>query len=334
VAVAYVRNPRTFGATRLLLAVVAIDTGRNIVENLYFGLYFGAKYGLFPGAIVGVLGNPNLLIIPKVINVAAACAVLGLLLLRWLPTASQERASADHDLRKKSDALMQETEERRQLFDTSLDLILIADRQGNLVRVSPSSLGTLGYSPDEMAGRSAVEFVYPADLEATRTEMRLARTGQHTRNFETRYVHKNGRIVALAWSGVWSEPEQKHFFVGRDMTEQKVAEERLRHLAHYDQLTGLANRVSLQSELEELLKPRAGADERATSIAMFDLDGFKDINDTLGHSTGDQLLQEVAQRLAVLVNGTARAYRLGGDEFVLVIPDCGDPREVGQVGDA
>src|SRR2546423_1644178 len=87
VIVAYLRNPRTFGATRLLLAVVAIDTARNIVENLYFGLYFGAQYGLFPGAIVGVLGNPNLLIIPKLINVGAACAVLGLLLMRWLPAA-------------------------------------------------------------------------------------------------------------------------------------------------------------------------------------------------------------------------------------------------------
>src|SRR3977135_4071186 len=95
VTVAYVRNPRTFGATRLLLFVVAIDTARNIIENLYFGVYFGAQYGLFPGAIVGVLGNPTLLIIPKVVNVFAACAVLGLLLLRWLPMASQERADAD-----------------------------------------------------------------------------------------------------------------------------------------------------------------------------------------------------------------------------------------------
>src|SRR5437773_1309329 len=110
VAIAYVRNPRTFGATRLLLAVVAIDTTRNIIENLYFGLYFGAQYGLFSGAIVGVLGNPNLLIIPKVINVAAACVVLGLLLLRWLPTALQERADADDNVRQTSDALKQESE--------------------------------------------------------------------------------------------------------------------------------------------------------------------------------------------------------------------------------
>jgi PAS domain S-box-containing protein len=147
-------------------------------------------------------------------------------------------------IRKKSNALTQETEERRRLFETSLDLILITDRQGNLIRVSPGSVSTLGYSPEEMIGRSVGDFVFPDDLEATRTEMRLARAGQHTRNFETRYVHKDGRNVTLAWSGVWSEPEQRYFFVGRDMTERKAAEEQLRQLAHYDQLTGLANRKS------------------------------------------------------------------------------------------
>ena len=333
VAVAYIRNPRTFGATRLLLAVVAIDTVRNIVENLYFGLYFGAQYGLFPGAIVGVLGNPNLLIIPKVINVAAACAVLGLLLLRWLPSASLERANADDDIRRKTDALTQETEERRRLFETSLDLILITDRQGHLVRVSPSSTPTLGYSPEEMTGRSAADFVHRDDLEAVRREMRLARAGQHTRNFETRYVHKGGRIVTLAWSGVWSDPEQRHFFVGRDMTERKAAEEQLRQLAHYDQLTGLANQVTLRNDLAELLN-LTRSDGRATSIAKFDLDGFKDINGTLGRSTGDRLLQEVARRLTEMAQDASRVYRLGGDEFGVTIPDCGDPHSVGQVVDA
>lgn len=327
VIVSYIQNPRTFGATRLLLSVVAIDTIRNIIENLYFGLYFGAQYGLFPGAIVGVLGNPNLLIIPKLINVAAACVVLGLLLLRWLPTALQERAQVDEEMREKSDALKQEAEERRRLFETSLDLIFITDRQGNFLRVSPSSTAILGYSPTEMIGHNAIEFIYPDDLERTRGEMRLARAGQHTRNFETRYVHKDGRVVTLAWSGVWSDPEQKHFFFGRDMTERKVAEEKLRHLAHYDQLTGLPNRVSLQRDLNELANLVAGDDCRPTAIAMLDLDGFKDINDTLGHSIGDQLLQEVSHRLTAIA-ARGQVYRLGGDEFVLVLPNCGDPREV------
>jgi diguanylate cyclase (GGDEF)-like protein/PAS domain S-box-containing protein len=332
VCAAFARNPRTFGAVRLLLSVIVIDTVRNIIENLYFGLYFGGQYGLFPASIVGVLGNPAYLILPKVMNIVAACAVFGMLVLRWLPLASKERADADANMHEKTQALNQEAEERRRLFETSLDLILVTDRKGNLGRVSPSSLATIGYRPDEMIGHSAAGFIYPEDLEATRREMQLARSGQDIRNFETRYVHKSGRVVPLAWSGVWSEPEQKHFFFGRDMSEIKVAEQRLRQLAHFDQLTGLPNRVSLRDDIDKILKERAGDPARPLTIATFDLDGFKDVNDTLGHPVGDRLLQEVGRRLTS-VSDEIRVYRLGEDEFVLLLENCGDPLVVTEVAE-
>jgi diguanylate cyclase (GGDEF)-like protein/PAS domain S-box-containing protein len=324
VCMAFVRNPRTFGAVRLLLSVIVIDTVRNIIENLYFGLYFGGQYGLFPAAIVGVLGNPVYLILPKAMNVVAACAVLGLLVFWWLPQASKERADADADMHEKMEALNQEAEERRRLFETSLDLILVTDRKGILGRVSPSSLATLGYRPDQMIGHSGAKFIYTDDLESTRQEMQLARRGRHMRNFETRYVHKSGRIVPLSWSGVWSEPEQKHFFFGRDMTERKAAEEQLRQLAHFDQLTGLPNRVSLRNDIDMILKEREGDVARPMTVVTLDLDGFKDVNDTLGHPVGDRLLQEVARRLTSVLDET-RVYRPGEDEFVLLLENCGDP---------
>jgi diguanylate cyclase (GGDEF)-like protein len=91
----YIRNPQTFGTTRLLLAVLAIDTFRNIFENVYFGLYFGGQYGIFPAETVRILGQPALLIVPKLLNIAAGCFVLGLLLLRWLPLAVKERGAAE-----------------------------------------------------------------------------------------------------------------------------------------------------------------------------------------------------------------------------------------------
>jgi diguanylate cyclase (GGDEF)-like protein len=93
----YIRNPRVFGTTRLLLAVVAIDTLRNIVENVYFGFYFGGRYGLFPPQVVTVLSNPYLLIVPKILNVIAGCVVLGLLLLRWLPSAVAEHEVSEQN---------------------------------------------------------------------------------------------------------------------------------------------------------------------------------------------------------------------------------------------
>jgi PAS domain S-box-containing protein len=117
-----------------------------------------------------------------------------------------------------------EAEERRRIVETSLDVILVVDRQGNVLRVSPSSAATLGYDPDEMIGQNASKFVHPEDLDLIRGEMRHARHGRTTRDFAIRYVHKNGAVVTLSWSGVWSEPEQRHFFIGRDVTKQKRIE--------------------------------------------------------------------------------------------------------------
>jgi PAS domain S-box-containing protein len=132
------------------------------------------------------------------------------------------------EVREKAAALARRTGERRRLFDTSPDLILVTDRQGRFLQVSPSSTAIIGYRPSEMIGRSAVGFVLPDDLDPIRQEMRLARRGHQIRNFETRYVHRDGHIVTLVWSGVWSEPEQRYFFIGRDMTEQKLVEEKFR----------------------------------------------------------------------------------------------------------
>jgi len=128
------------------------------------------------------------------------------------------------DRKRTQRALNQEIEERRRIFETSQDLILVTDMAGNLVQVSPCSLTILGYRPEEMIGRSAVEFIHPQDLDVTRTAMRSARRGGLMRNFEARFVHRDGRAVILNWMGTWSEPVGRHFFVGRDVTEKRAAE--------------------------------------------------------------------------------------------------------------
>src|SRR3569833_4653602 len=103
-AATYVRGARRFGAMRLLLVVLAIDILRNVIENSYFGVFFGAQYGLFPAGLVSMLGNPSLLILPKITNIVAALAVLALLLRRWLPEAVKERREVAERLRQTSDA--------------------------------------------------------------------------------------------------------------------------------------------------------------------------------------------------------------------------------------
>ena len=106
--------------------------------------------------------------------------------------------------RRTQHALRQQIEERRRIFETSQDLILVTDPKGVLVQVSPSSQAILGYAPEEMIGHSAIDFILGEDLDNTREEMRAARRGQHTRNFNSRYVHRDGRIVTLSWMGTWS----------------------------------------------------------------------------------------------------------------------------------
>ena len=138
-------------------------------------------------------------------------------------------------------ALNQEIEERQRIFETSQDLILVTDPAGNFVQVSPSSMTILGYRPEEMIGHSAIEFIHPGDLDSTREEMRAARRGRQMRNFETRYVHRDGKAVTLTWMGTWSEPVRRHFFIGRDLTEKHAAEAQLHQAQKMDavgQLTG------------------------------------------------------------------------------------------------
>jgi PAS domain S-box-containing protein len=142
------------------------------------------------------------------------------------------KTATDITERKRTEhALSQEIEERRRIFESSQDLILVTDSKGLLMQVSPSSETILGYLPAEMIGRSAIEFIHGEDLDNTRAEMRGSRRGQHSRNFDSRYVHKDGRIVTLSWMGTWSEPVRRHFFVGRDMTESRLAQETQRESA-------------------------------------------------------------------------------------------------------
>jgi PAS domain S-box-containing protein len=129
----------------------------------------------------------------------------------------------------------------QRFFETSLDLILATDTYGRIIEVNGAAQWILGYEPKEMVGRIGRDFIHPEDLDATRNEMRAARRGGVIRNFRCRYLNRQGRPVSLVWTGVWSEADRRHFFIGRDMTEVEAKEEQLRQLQKMEavgQLTG------------------------------------------------------------------------------------------------
>ncbi|WP_197521159.1 MASE4 domain-containing protein [Bradyrhizobium icense] len=191
------------------------------VARFDVGFYLGRIYGLCAASFV--------LAVLLVDNVGLQAK-----LARLLGTSRTESKRTEQ-------ALDQEMEERRRIFESSNDLILVSDSAGNLIQVSPSVSDILGYQPSEMVGHNAIKFIHPDDLEHTRKEMRAGRRGQSKRNFETRYISKEGKSVALNWTGTWSEPVRRHFFIGRDLTEKQAAEAQLRHVQKMDavgQLTG------------------------------------------------------------------------------------------------
>ncbi len=146
--------------------------------------------------------------------------------------------------------------------ETSLDLILVASNcQGNFIRISPSLERILGYRPDELVGCNAGAFVYPADLDPVRAEMRAARHENETRNFECRYVHKDGHVVLLWWTGVWSAAEEQFFFIGRDVTDRAEMERRARDEAQRHTLALQISEIGLAAAES----PRAGAGPKPTS---------------------------------------------------------------------
>ena len=148
------------------------------------------------------------------------------------------------EVREKTVSLETEIVERRRLFASSLDLILIVDREGTVIDISPSAEAILGYRPEEMIGRKGAALLHPGDLERAHEEMRAARQGRATRNFDCRYVHRDGRIVPLTLSGAWLELEQRYFFIGRDMTERIALEQELRQSQKLDAIGHLTGGVA------------------------------------------------------------------------------------------
>lgn len=251
-------------------------------------------------------------------------------------------AARDITKRKKDEEALRESEERfRQLFENSVDALFIHDRQGGILDCNTEACQALGYTGEELLGLTVAEV----------TSRMLSEEEKEARGDETLWERvmrgEPGRVVGFDRNelrrkdgstfpvevGVGSilyEGERAVFATARDITARVELEGRLRFEALHDQLTKLPNRALFTDRLEHALA-QSRRNEGSVGVLFLDLDDFKNVNDTLGHEAGDQLLISFGRRLRSSVRDADTVARLAGDEFTVLLERLNDETEAVQV---
>jgi diguanylate cyclase (GGDEF)-like protein/PAS domain S-box-containing protein len=226
----------------------------------------------------------------------------------------------------------------RHLVDHSPDIIYTLDQEGRFTFINDRALKTLGFAQEELYGRHYTFLVHEEDLGKAEDAFGEHHALGHSRNIELRLKsrhRKEGRIFdhrlmtvsfATADGSLSAQEIQGTYVVARDITERRQAEDAISYHAQHDMLTRLPNRALFKERLRlAILDARHSQTQLA--VLYVDLDRFKLVNDMLGHSKGDQLLQEVASRLKTALSPEDIVARMGSDEFILLLPRLQRPQD-------
>ena len=222
------------------------------------------------------------------------------------------------------------------VFEHSGEAILISDRNNRILAVNSAFTHLTGYRIDEIRGESPQILASGQTPDETHRAMAAALEQVGYWQGEVLDRRKDNTIYPK-WMSVSvvrdAEGDVSHYITSfTDITARKMAEAQISQLAYHDALTGLNNRFSLQTQLEQALS-MVHREQRALAVIFLDLDRFKTINDTLGHAVGDELLKDVAHRLRDSVRESDIVARLGGDEFVVVLTEVEDATTAARVAD-
>jgi diguanylate cyclase (GGDEF)-like protein/PAS domain S-box-containing protein len=223
--------------------------------------------------------------------------------------------------RKQSEKALRESEILlRKLFEAIPESVIVHDEEGNIIYINDVAAKRLEWPIQKLIGKNLREFVKSENADLLSEHVRTARiTGSCS--FETTYISQTGKRIISEVNERPIEIEGKSAIlsVARDITERKRTEQQLAYIATHDSLTGLPNRVLFSDRLT-LALAQAQRNQQKLAVLVLDLDRFKDINDTLGHSVGDQLLRVTSKRLKGLLRKSDTLARMGGDEFLLLVP--------------
>ena len=216
---------------------------------------------------------------------------------------------------------MQAEEKFRKLFEQSNDAIFIRALDGKIMHVNSRACEMLGYDEDQLQSMTTLSLFAQADYPSAKKAIQTVNDTGSIR-FEARYQKRDGEIIDVEISSRIIDPK-KGIVQGivRDITRRKQMEKELRYNARHDALTKLPNRALFFDRLEQSIKNAKRRKGYAFAVLFLDLDRFKVINDSLGHTVGDQLLVEISQRLKDCMRLEDMVARLGGDEFAILLDD-------------
>ena len=222
------------------------------------------------------------------------------------------------------------------VFENTAEGVVITDTDGTILEVNRATSEILGFSREEMIGLNPKLWKSGRHDESFYRDMwrSLKETGQWRGEIWNR--RKDGSVFPV-WQTI-SDIKDDHgrltHYVGvfSDISQIKQSQEQLDYLAHHDALTDLPNRLLLNERLEQAIR-HAERHNSQLAVIFFDLDNFKNINDSLGHPVGDQLLQEVAAKLVQTIRVDDTVARIGGDEFVLLLEELSKPEYAGVIAE-
>jgi diguanylate cyclase (GGDEF)-like protein/PAS domain S-box-containing protein len=220
------------------------------------------------------------------------------------------------------------------LIENSTEGVVLLDREGLIIYISPTVTEMLGYVPSEFHNRNAFELMHPDDVPRVVSIFKKILTLKpgEIMTAEYRYKHRNGswRWIEARSNNLLDEEAIGGVVVNyRDVTEQKSAESRAYYHLYYDGLTDLPNRNHFYQQLEA--RAAAGAaDKKMFAVVFLDLDRFKYINESLGHAIGDRLIQEVGMRMRQCIGAEDFLAKMGGDSFGVIINRVDNAEDVGR----